>query len=197
MLMRENTKIFHFSGLTNISLNKFQSLVNTLKSNAASFALECTAYVFLSFTDCEICLSLSKSVETVLPRAWKLEVIALNHHVEFLRNFYFQWYPNARFPSTVIELSVILHVTHHRGPSAACRHGTGFLCAHIRGSGRWEGFHRPHWLVVSRPDLSFWAWPEPVLVLKTTETLWKYDFKYFSFLPSFPLFKYSVHNLCL
>ena len=44
MLMREKTKIFHFPGLINISLNKFQSLVNTLRSRAASFALECMAY---------------------------------------------------------------------------------------------------------------------------------------------------------
>lgn len=126
----------------------------------------------------------------------RTEVIALNHHVEFPRNFYSQWYPNARFPSTVIELSVISHLTHHRGPSAAWGHHTGFLCAHIRGSGGWEGFHRTHWPVVSRPDLSFWAWPELVHVLKTTEPLWKYHFAYFSFPPHF-LFSSTQFTICV
>lgn len=61
--MCENAKIFHFPGLINVSLNKFESFGNRLRSKAASFALKRMAY-FPFFTDyVKVCLSLLELVQ--------------------------------------------------------------------------------------------------------------------------------------
>lgn len=62
-MMRENAKLFHFPGLINVSLSKFESFGNRLRSKAVSFALKYMAY-FPFFTDyMKVCLSLLELVQ--------------------------------------------------------------------------------------------------------------------------------------